>query len=252
MLTFIVALQSPQTSKDWSRVSRLCERTLRSVCAQTCSDFHVFLVCNQRPDTTFSHPAITVIEEDFALPEPNTASRMLDKWLKIRRGLMAARALAPAHIMITDADDCVSRRLAALAAKSPQAPGWSFKKGYIHDEGSRWLFLRRNFDRMCGTSAIVRLEPRDCPQSITLEPADPYFILTHGHGVIDDYFRDRGTPLAPLPFAGAIYITDTGENDSGTAYRNWRGKKMLLRKLTSGRLLTQGMRAEFGLYDLDK
>ena len=249
MLIFVVALQSPKSSKNWSRVSALWERSLRSICAQSCPDFRVFLVCNERPSIAFTHPAVTIIEEDFPLPEPTTLSRMRDKWLKLKRGLIAARDFAPAHVMIMDADDCVSRKLAALAAKWPKARGWSFRKGYLHDEGSPWLFLLRNFDYVCGTSAMVRLEPADFPRLLD-ESIDPYFILRHGHGVIDDYFRERGTPLARLPFIGAIYVTDTGENDSGMAYRKWRGKKMLLKRLLYGRLLTRRIRAEFGYFDL--
>jgi hypothetical protein len=249
MLVFVVALQSPQASKDWPRVSRLWERTLRSICAQTCPDFRVFLVCNERPDIAFTHPSLTIIEEDFPLPEPNTPSRMGDKWLKIKRGLAAAREFAPAHVMIMDADDCVHRDLAALSAESPDAQGWAFEVGYMHDEGSRWLHRLKNFDDYCGTSAIVRLESGDFPRTLS-EPIDPYFILTHGHGVIGDFLLDRGTPLARPPFIGAIYITATGENDSRIALRNWRGKKMLLKKLLNARPLTHSIRRDFGLYDL--
>src|SRR6185436_11316247 len=123
MLIFIVPLQSPHASKDWPHVCRLWERTLRSICAQSCADFRVFLVCNQRPAIAFTHPAVTIIEEDFPLPEATSASRMLDKWLKVKRGLIAARGFAPAHVMITDADDCVHQYLATLCANSPEAAG---------------------------------------------------------------------------------------------------------------------------------
>lgn len=86
MLLFIVALQSPQASKDWSRVSRLWERTLRSICAQNCYEFRVFRVCNRRPEIGFDHPSLAVIEEDFPLPEASTRARMRDKFAKLCRG----------------------------------------------------------------------------------------------------------------------------------------------------------------------
>lgn len=249
MLIFVVALQSPHASKDWGRVSRLWERTLRSICAQSSPDFRVFLVCNERPAIAFTHPALTVIEEDFPLPDPTTASRMNDKWRKLKRGLIAIRDLAPAHVMFMDADDCVHRGLAALAAAAPTAPGWNFETGYMHDEGSRWLYRLKKFDAYCGTSAIVRLGPADFPSTLG-EPNDPYFILTHGHGVIGDFFRTRGTPLRTLPFLGAVYVTATGENDSGISLGGWRGKMMLLKKLLNSRPLTRSIRRNFGLYDL--
>ncbi len=249
MLLFVVALQSPRASQDWGRVSHLWERTVRSICAQSSSDFRVFLVCNERPAIAFTHPALTIIEEDFPLPDPTTASRMNDKWRKLKRGLIASRHLAPAHVMFMDADDCVHRDLAALASASPSARGWNFKTGYMHDEGSRWLYRLKNFDDYCGTSAIVRLTAADFPTSLE-EPNDPYFILTHGHGVIGKFFQNRGAPLAELPFLGAVYITATGENDSRIALSSWRGKKMLLKKLLHTRPLTARLRATFGLHPL--
>jgi hypothetical protein len=248
VLIFVVALQSPQASKNWSHVCRLWERTLRSICAQTNPDFRVVLVCNERPKIDFTHEALTVIEEEFPLPQPTGPSRMADKWRKVRRGLTAARHLAPAHVMIMDADDCVSRNLAALVAQKPEARGWVFNQGYIHDEGTGWLHRKSDFDRYCGTSAIVKLAPEDIPAPESKESSDNFYILANGHGVIADYLRDRGEPLERLPFVGAIYITATGENDSGVALRNWRGKKMMLTKLLNSRPLTAKVRNEFGLY----
>lgn len=49
MLIFVLPLQSPQASRGWQLVSRLCERTLRSICQQTLDHFRVILVCNERP-----------------------------------------------------------------------------------------------------------------------------------------------------------------------------------------------------------
>ena len=249
MLIFVAALQSPEVSADWTRVSKLCDRTLRSMCGQSNSDFRVILVCNRAPLGDYSHPNLDIIEEPFAIPANDTGSRMNDKWLKLKRGLIAARQYAPAHIMIADADDCVHRDLAAFAARSPISQGWQFDKGFIYDEGSRWLFRSSGFDRLCGSSAIVRLEEHDFPQAMS-DPIDPYFILCNGHGVIADYMRDRGTPLEPLPFPGAVYVTATGENDSQMALRNWRGKRMMLRKLMRSRLLTRRMRRLYGITEL--
>lgn len=247
MLIFVLALQSPQASRDWPHVSRLCARTLRSICAQTCPDFRVFLVCNQRPAMDFTHPALTIIEENFPLPSGEPGTRMADKWLKIKRGLVAARPFAPAHVMIMDADDCVHRDLAALSVSAPDAAGWIFEQSYLHDEGSRWVYRLADFHRRCGTSAIVRVTAADLPAD-PAEPRDPYFILMHGHSVIADFLRERGSPLARLPFFGAIYVTATGENDSGMSLRGWGGKKMLLKKLLNSRPLTPRIRETYGYH----
>ncbi len=251
MLIFILALQSPGASKDWLRVSRLCERTLRSVCAQTSSDFRVVLVCNARPETSFTHPALMIVERDFPIPAANSASRMNDKWSKLKVGLAVARQWGPAHVMFVDADDCVHRDLAAHAARYPEVSGWSMEVGYMYDEGSRLLYRRKNFANYCGSSAIIRLLLTDFPQSES-EPSENYFILANGHGVIERYMRARGTPVQALPFIGAVYMTDTGENDSGIRIGGWQGKRHLLERIRTARPLTSRVRADFGLYHLPK
>lgn len=249
MLIFVMALQSPHASKDWIHVSRLCERTLRSVCAQSNPEFKVFLVCNSRPVMDFTHPAMTIIEKDFPIPQPTSRSRMEDKWSKLKVGLVAARQDNPAFVMLMDADDCVHRDLAQYVADHPDSPGWSFDNGYIHDEGTAWIYRRANFSNYCGSSAIVRLDPSDFPQSIS-EPKDNYFILANGHAAIRDFMRSRGTPLQTLPFRGAVWITSTGENDSRMRMNGWQGLDHTLKKLRAARLLTKSLRDQYGLYRL--
>lgn len=249
MLVFILALQSPAASKDWLRVSRLCERTLRSVCAQTSPEFRAFLVCNRRPDGGFTHPNLTIIEREFPTPNTTSLARMADKWKKLKVGLTAARSLAPAHVMFMDADDCVHRGLAEHVNHYPEAVGWSMTTGYLRDEGSRWLYRTKNFHRLCGSSAIVRLSAEDFPQSES-DPADKFFILKYGHSIIRDHMIARGSPLAPLPFIGAVYVTATGENDSAIRMGGWQGKKHTIEKLLAAKPLTRSIRSEFGLYDL--
>jgi hypothetical protein len=249
MLVFIVPLQSPAASSDWSVVSALCERTLRSICAQTAGDFRVFLVCNEAPAMQFSHPDVTIIEDDFAIPERNTAARMFDKHEKLKRGLIAARQLAPCHVMFTDADDCVHRSLAEWCARNPEHPGWYVADGYLHTPRSPWLIRLRDFDQLCGTAAIVRCEEEDFPREMS-DAKEDFFMVNCGHFEFRNPARAGGRKLDPLPFPGAMYITATGENDSGTSMRGWQGVRMAVRKLLNSRLLTKRLRTEFGLYEL--
>src|ERR1700735_5565200 len=139
MLLFLLPLQSPAASRGWRLVSRLAERTLRSICRQTSDSFRVVLVCNQRPDTDFTHPALTIIEEDFPIPT-NREERMIDKSRKINRGAVFARAWAPFHLSLTDADDCVSNRLPRFVDDRPLAQGWYFPNGYLHERRSPFIY----------------------------------------------------------------------------------------------------------------
>jgi hypothetical protein len=248
MLNFLIPLQSPAASRDWRLVSRLAERTLRSICRQTSGAFRVVLVCNRRPDTDFTHPALTIIEEDFPIPT-SSEERMVDKSRKINRGAAFARPWAPSHLMFADADDCVSNRLAGFVNDHPLAQGWYFQNGYLHDPGSPFIYRRKRFHLFCGTSHIIRCQPDDLPEKPG-EPDDDYWPLSHGHPQMAEFLARRGTPLAPLPFQGALYNIATGENYSGNAMSGWHGKREAVRKLLNCRLLTSAIREEFGFYEL--
>jgi hypothetical protein len=250
MLTFIMPLKSPAVCRDWSYVSRLTERSLKSVCRQAEGPFQLLLVCHRRPETDFTHPSLTIIEEEFAVPGPTAQERMADKSVKIWRGLVAARGNTPGHIMFVDADDCVSRRLAGFAANHPEANGWVFNDGYVHDQGSHWVLRKRDFHLLCGTSHILRCRPEDLPSSVAEKESD-YWIACHGHPEMAAWLQSQGRPLAPLPFPGAIYNTATSESDSGMALRNWHSRRILLYKMLNYRPLTGTIREEYGLYPVN-
>jgi len=249
MLTFVVPLQSPGASNDWSVVSKLAIRCLDSLLQQTEETFAVILVCNEPPINLATHPRLTVIDRPFPLPVTREA-RMIDKWDKVRAGLVAAREFAPGHVMVVDADDCVSRQLASFVGRHPHAHGWIFERGYLHDEGSSLIYLWRDgFDAACGTSSIVRVEPSDLPTSVEGgRGSNP--ILRGGHTKIRQEMESRQTPLVPLPFPGAVYNLATGENDSGRGVQSWHRKKGLLEKLFRCRPLTRRIQHEFGLYNI--
>jgi hypothetical protein len=100
-------------------------------------------------------------------------------------------------------------------------------------------------------AAVVRCEESDFPREMS-DPKTDFFMIDCGHFEFRNPERAGGRKLDPLPFAGAVYVTATGENDSGISLREWRGKKMLLKKLINSRFLTKRLRADYGLYELEK
>src|SRR5262249_37195048 len=173
------------------------------------------VVCNERPHTQFTHANVEYLEVDFPPPladptEPTTsgyelarsrdmARKNADKARKIHVGLDHAQRYRPTHAMVVDADDCVSNRLAAFVEQNPHSVGWYFKKGYLHTEGSRFLYLNRlNFNVVCGTSVIIAQGRRD----IVFSSPDFY----------QHAFYEPLGGLTPLPFPGAVYNMATGDN----------------------------------------
>jgi hypothetical protein len=268
MLLFVVPVKSPKLSRDWPLASRLFERCLRSICAQTSGDFRVVVVCNEKPATTFEDARVEYLEVDFPVParrlpgeisctgydyglSAEIARKNADKALKLRTGFDHGARYQPTHCMGVDADDCVSRRLAEWVRTHPQTPGWFFRKGYIHPEGRRFMYLnRRNFNQTCGSSLIFRSDLR----ALVLENPDFY---AHCFNL---------PPLVPLPFPGAIYSIANGDNiymtaDTTSQIRGSMWRKLfspalpqLMKKLFKYRpaLVTGAVRAEFGLYTVQR
>ena len=254
MLVFIIPLKSQQVSKSWSRVSVLYERCLKSVCNQTSSDFKVIIVCHEKPEVKVDCPQVNYIQVDF--PPPNLDNFSFeeargigntDKAKKIFIGLTFAKKFKPSHIMVVDADDCVSRHLAKFVNQHPQCDGWYLKKGYVHEEGSRLVYLNtKNFNQSCGTSIVIK-----CDLYHLLFPNENYY--DHNNHLLKD-----GIVLQELPFIGAIYIIKNGENKFMTSTTIKKLTKQenrllyLLRKVMKYRplLLTKKIRHQFGLYKL--
>ena len=149
MLAFVVPLKSAAASNSWDRVTRLVRRTLRSVCAQTCPDFRAVVACHDIPDIGFEDERVEYLRVDFPPPGPDLGERIRDCASKTLTGLHRALALRPAHVMLLDADDCVSNRLAAHAARHPDAfdplqrrrrdVGWCRRPGHAGGHEQREL-----------------------------------------------------------------------------------------------------------------
>lgn len=246
MLVFVVPLKSSQFSTSWEHVTQLFERCVKSLCNQTSPDFRVIVVCNEKPHIEFSHPHITYIEVNF--PPPNELSTVAkghtDKGRKILRGLIHAQKFAPSHTMAVDADDCVSKHLAEFVNQNTDCNGWFINRGYKYQDGSRYIYIKRqNYYRMCGTCNIIRYELNKLPEIPEYNRGYGYYKYYIDHEKVRKILAKEGTPINPLPFAGGIYIIETGENvyyDQGKL-----GFSIFNRKL-----LNQAIRNEFGLYTL--
>lgn len=264
MLVFVIALKSKEISQSWDLVSGLIERCLKSICNQTSSAFEVVVVCNERPDIEFTHPKIHYLDVNFPppmiLPEErerlvgyehihslDIARKNKDKAQKQLKGIEYAAQFNPTHIMIVDADDCVSCHLAQFVAQHPDNDGWYINKGYMYREGSNYIFVNvKRFHHVSGTSFIIRY-----PLHRLLFQGD-----YHYHCSVDNL---PGANIQPLPFKGALYSMLNGENIlmSANTFSQMRSQILtsvprFLEKLTRYRVwwLTQSVIQEFGLYSV--
>lgn len=246
MLVFIIPLKSQKVSKSWEQVSKLFERTIKSICNQTSPEFRAIVVCNEKPQIEFSHPHIKYIEVDFPPAKGKTqlAIGHTDKGRKILMGLISAREFAPSHTMAVDADDCVSNKLAEFVNQNHRANGWFINRGYKYQDGSEYIYVKRNnFYKICGSCNIIRYDLHDLTKPAEFNRGYGYYKDYIDHEKVKDLLERKETPLQPLPFAGAIYIGETGEN---IYYQTSK----LNFNLINRRRLNKGLCEEFGLYKI--
>jgi hypothetical protein len=176
----------------------------------------------------------------------------LDKGRRILAGLLHAGRNG--YVMVVDDDDLVSNRLADFVARHDGAPGWYVQRGYMWPTAGRMLYAHDDFSRYCGSSHIVRADLYDLPTRF--EDASEFLVsrLLGSHVFLEEHLRARGTPLAPLPFPGAVYrIGHAGSHSRsrGIVYtffltrRNARNPLRLLAAALRLRLLTPRIRGEF-------
>ncbi|MGB3299781.1 MAG: glycosyltransferase family A protein [Phormidesmis sp.] len=264
MLIFIIPVKSKLVSNSWSNVSALFERTLRSICNQTSSNFKVIVVCHERPYTSFEHESIKYIEADFSPPDlhgladdPTEGRRRkeADHKRKLWLGSVHAESLNPSHIMFVDADDCISRKLASHVDKDLESSGWYISQGFEYPDNGQTIYPKSKFYMKSGTSSIIRYDLLKPLLAIQPDKIEGTYL---SHKLLPSYFQENGSPLTPLPFRGAVYITGHGDNNFLEYFSNKQKNLPDLMRLYGGRLrkllvamsVTQEMQDEFYLqYD---
>lgn len=212
-LTFVIPVRHPANSKDWEQNKRNIAETVKSIVAQQGDDWAAVIVANEGAELPPLPSRIQVVRVDFEpnpLHELSDAGRAafydavrLDKGRRVLAGMMAA---APTdYFMIVDDDDFLSNKLAAFVSEQPLSNGWYINTGFVWSEGTRWVFLHPEFNEYCGTSYIVQASLMKLPGSFA-QASDEYVKEVLGsHKFIKALMIENGTPLAPLPFPGAVY-----------------------------------------------
>lgn len=191
--------------------------TFRSIAAQDHPDWHCVIAADETADlpdppahaigkfhvVRTSLPPAVIPKKDRRNRTPFYHAIRADKAARLRAAFLTARPTG--HVMVTDFDDLVSRRLAGLAAASPDASGWYFDTGMLWAGGGWVMDYPQKFFRYCGTSHI--LHRRHLVPIFDGQPeADDLALHFLGsHVIARDRLARTDDPLAPLPFCGAVY-----------------------------------------------
>jgi hypothetical protein len=260
LLTFIVPIRHQATTANWPGIKARLEVTLRSLCAQSSPEWNAVIVANRGADLPNIPKRVSIVWVDFAankLPDKTKPIEQLyqairlDKGRRLLAGMMESRPTG--HVMTVDYDDMVSRRLAGFVSENPTGNGWYCNSGYLFSGGRLLYSYPSEFFEFCGTSHIIRADLLHLPERFE-DATDEYVCRTIGsHKFIKKDLEEAGTPLACLPFPGAVYRIghpDTASNSSSLLSHvlkryHLRTPILLLRKILRFRFLNGARAREF-------
>lgn len=249
VVTFIVPLKSPQVSRNWSLVSALCCRTLNSILRQTCPDLKIILVCNEPPEQCPTDSRLEIVIDTFPVPQ-NRSEIFRDQKVKVKRGMLACQGFEQGYVMRMDADDFIHRELVSFVKKHTGVNGWYFNKGFVYQEGSRWIYLRNNFHYSTASSHIVWLTEKDLPQSMNT-PDNEYFVDLWQHLKLRKTCEEQGRTLQPMPFRAATYTIGHSESVMLHSLTKWRSVKKIIWRAVSMRPVNSQHIENFGLIPIN-
>ncbi|MEZ0318316.1 MAG: galactosyl transferase [Methylophilaceae bacterium] len=213
LITFVIPVRHQGNSRNWEKLKSNLSQTIASIAGQTNHNWRAVIVANEGADLPKIPEGFEIVRVDFPpnpLHEQGESERevfheaiRLDKGRRILRGMLHASDTA--FYMVVDDDDFVSNRLVSFVSENVTAHGWKIQNGYIWGDGGKLLFVHDNFSNFCGTSLIIRSDLYKLPSSF--ESAQPDYIksMLGSHVKIAKLLADNGSPLAILPFRGAVY-----------------------------------------------
>ena len=248
---FAIPLRSKFASKNWEVNVKLFNRTLKSVYNQIDPNFKILIAHHDEPDLFYKYDErVEFIRIDYPVPR-NFDQQRLDKYYKKRFLMKRIRELGSGYVMFVDADDLVSNKIASFVNMDKNEFGYYVRTGYEYYENTNKVKIAPRFHNMCGTNAIIKYSVDDLPTHVEFEGYDMTNKFRNNH-----YFFDYGMnewvalakakdkPLSPLPFKGAIYVLNSGENLSKRSPNEGRNR-ILLRKVIPGFRASRKLVTEF-------
>lgn len=262
LLTFVIPVRHQDNARDWSLLKANLTQTMASIANQTHDDWRAVIVANHGADLPALPERFSVARVDFPpndMHELQSASReavldafRADKGRRVLAGMLAARDSR--FFMIVDDDDFVSAQLVRFVSDHAEAPGWTIDRGYIWDDGGNLLLGYNRFNHLCGTCLIVPAAAYDLPERFEDASLDWIKTMLGSHVRLPELLAERGSPLQPLPFRGAVYrVANKGSHSQAPSlvvkyFLSWealRQPKRLLRNLSRLRRVDDSARREF-------
>lgn len=238
MFYFGIPLISKGAALNWPQAVQLLNSTLGSIAQQTDKRFHCLIACHDIPPIEEAYkPFVTFLPVDMPIPQGIMEMRR-DKGRKKKEIGMHLRKLGGGYLMFLDSDDLVHKDLVKHVLEQGSPNGYIIYSGFEYNSGSSRLMLHKNFNHICGSCGIFRLDPEDLPKDA--DDNECFFSKLQSHKEFENVCRAHGRPLTPIIFPAAVYLR-TADITISTRFFKTKGLKsfkkhikelMLRKKLT--------------------
>ncbi len=228
MLGIVTSLRARELAQDWAHHVWLLDRAVASMLAQDDCEVKVFVVCHEVPESEhLGDPRVRFESVRIAPPRRNNDEMCADKVVKLSEGARSAIDAGCDYVMVSDADDLLSRRVGGVVAAGNGEPGWYSPSELFYRYGDWRLRFYRLPPGQSGPCAIFRSDLLEFERVVHGSPwyrtlagdgAETYAdalvslgrrvnpVLAAGHPEYRGIVRARGAELLPLPFSGNVVI----------------------------------------------
>ncbi|MFD1899921.1 hypothetical protein GQR36_07350 [Enterococcus termitis] len=221
MLYFTIPLRSKHASNNWQDVEKLFNNTLSSILNQTDDNYRIIVCCHDVPNLFYGNEffadKIDFITVEYPPPE-NHHEQMVDKFYKKLYLMTKVRNLGGGHVMFVDADDLVNCNLASFVNDNPLINGWVLKDGYIYDAKNKKAKKAQTSIKFVARLLFLNLKLAIFLNSfhlIVMHQLNTKIMFFANHILKPlKYTKEKNLTIDELPFIGAMYIINNGENHS--------------------------------------
>ncbi len=225
LVTFIIPVRHQDNARDWALLKENLSQTIASISSQTNRNWRALVVANHGADLPELPEQFGVTYVDFS---PNVLHELtrspsredfldafrLDKGRRVLAGMLDAKGSR--YFMIVDDDDLISSSLVDFVNSHSDENGWVINQGYIWDHNGKLLMEHDDFNHVCGTCLVIRSDLYGLPEKFDGVSQEWIKDMLGSHHRITEILAGRGSPLARLPFRGAIYRVAHGGSHSKT------------------------------------
>ncbi|PMG02419.1 hypothetical protein BCV00_17300 [Vibrio breoganii] len=225
-IAFVIPIRHQDNAADWAKLMSNLTSTIASLANQSLQDnWKCVLVANEGAKLPNLPSENFIIKRVDFKPNTNYSTKdktllyksvRKDKGLRVVSGMMEVRDYK--YFMVIDDDDFINKDICKFISENMDLKygGWIIGNGYIWEDGSRFMYHTSSFNHQCGSCNIINTNFVTIPESINDIDLDYISKVFGSHVFVEDEVRSKNGKIGTIPFPGAIYRVNSGNNHSGS------------------------------------